>query len=99
MTANEIVAAGRRYHALDAHAHLAMTLQVELTHGGLVRVQSTLTNDDPQDRYDLESLVTTLPVPAEATELLDFAGRHALERLPQRSPFQVGTHLRESQKR
>ncbi len=94
----EIRATGRRYHALDIHARLALTLQVELTHGGLVRLQSIVTNNDPDDSYDLEGLVMALPVPSEAEELLDFTGRHALERIPQRGPFQVGTHLRESRK-
>ena len=35
-------------------------------------------------------------MPAEASELLDFAGRWGRERVPQRSPFRVGTHLREN---
>ena len=39
-----------------------------------------------------------LPVPAAAVELLDFAGRHNLERVPQRAAFTTGTHLRENRK-
>src|SRR5919112_75517 len=43
-------------------------------------------------------LVLSFPVPAAATELLDFAGRHNLERVPERSPLRAGSHVRENRK-
>src|SRR5699024_9466635 len=46
----------------------------------------------------LAELTLTVPVPADAEELLDFAGRWAKERTPQRSAFTVGTHLRENRR-
>ncbi len=39
-----------------------------------------------------------MPVPVEATEVLDFVGRHLRERTPQRVPFPIGTHLREGRR-
>ena len=41
-------------------------------------------------------LEPALPVPAEADELLDMAGRHAHERTPQRHAFTQGQHVREA---
>ncbi len=82
--------------AEDAEAGLALELVVELLPTGLVRLRATLTNR--WGRYQVDHLNLALPVPAEASELLDLAGRWGRERVPQRSPFTVGTHLRESRK-
>ena len=87
---------GRVYRATDRTAGLDLTIEIELAHSGLLRLRSTLTNLDPQRPYDLEGMTLTLPVPSGADELLDLAGRHTLERIPQRSTFNVGTHRRES---
>ncbi|HSN12655.1 MAG TPA: alpha-galactosidase [Propionibacteriaceae bacterium] len=83
--------------AEDATAGIRLELEVELCAGGLLRSRATVTNlaDDP---YELDDLVLAYPVPPVATELLDFAGRWALERVPQRSAYTVGTHLREGRK-
>ncbi|MFF0746890.1 alpha-galactosidase [Streptomyces sp. NPDC004111] len=48
--------------------------------------------------FALEELTVLLPVPAHATELLDFTGRWGMERQVQRQEFGVGTHLRESRR-
>jgi alpha-galactosidase len=90
------VAAGCRYRLTDALAQLGATVEIELAHSGLLRVRASLTNLHPEDPYGLESLTLALPVPAVAVELLDLTGRHARERVPQRTPFTVGTRLRES---
>ncbi len=82
--------------AADLAAGLALELVVEMLPTGLVRLRATLTNR--RGRYQLEHLTLALPVPAEASELLDLAGRWGRERVPQRAPFTVGTHLRESRK-
>ncbi|MGP3983667.1 alpha-galactosidase [Streptomyces sp. KR80] len=94
--------------ASDEHARLSLRLEFEVTASGLVRQRATLTNDagptdtgDADDRaapYTLDGLLLTLPVPAQATELLDLTGRHLRERSPQRHAFTLGTHLRENRR-
>ncbi|WP_030436820.1 alpha-galactosidase [Actinoplanes subtropicus] len=84
--------------ARDAAAGLALRLGLELTDAGLVRQRATLTNADPASVFTVDGLLPTLPVPAEATELLDFTGRHLRERIPQRQPFTLGTRLRENRR-
>ena len=81
--------------AVDDAARLDLTLVLELTAQGLVRQQAVLTNRS-DDVYGLDGLLLTLPVPAVATELLDFTGRWARERSPQRTAFTHGTRLREN---
>lgn len=92
------VAGGRRYLGRDETAQLGMEVVVELTTAGIIRMRSELTNLHRTEHYDLDGMVLALPVPAEADELLDFTGRHSMERIPQRQPFGIGTHLRESRK-
>jgi len=57
---------------------------IEMTESGLVRQRATVTNDDPGSTFLLDGVLPTLPVPTEATELLDFTGSHLRERIPQR---------------
>ena len=83
--------------AEDVDAGLALTLTLELTVGGVVRVQTLITNTG-SGSYTLDDLVMALPVPEHAREILDFAGRWSKERTPQRSQLDVGTHLREGRK-
>lgn len=92
---SETVATGFRYLAADPTAELDLALDVQLTHSGLVRLRAALINQG-SSTYQLDGLVLALPVPTRADELFDFTGRHTRERSPQRSPFQVGTHARES---
>jgi alpha-galactosidase len=84
--------------AQDDAAGLALRLELELTDAGLVRQRATLTNIGVRSVFTLDGLLPTLPVPAEATELLDFTGRHLRERTPQRQPFTLGTRLRENRR-
>jgi alpha-galactosidase len=60
-------------------------------------VQVTLTNvgDTP---YELDRLSVTLPVPAQATELLTFEGRWTREFHERRSPWPVGAFLAENRR-
>lgn len=90
--AGEIVVLGR-----DAEAGLEMSLTVELTPSGLLRSRAELTNTAEND-YQLDGLTLALPVPASATELLDLGGRWGRERVPQRTAFNQGIHLREGRK-
>lgn len=81
----------------DREAGLDLALRIEMLPAGLLRSRATLTNHG-SDPYAVEDLVLAYPVPAEASEILDFAGRWGRERVPQRSAFSVGTHLRENRK-
>ncbi|WP_246957097.1 alpha-galactosidase [Brachybacterium sp. Marseille-Q7125] len=81
----------------DEPQSLAVELTLEPLDSGLLRVRGTVTNTG-ETPYALDELTVALPVPARASELLDFAGRWARERTPQRSTFGVGTHLRENRR-
>ncbi|WP_235929048.1 alpha-galactosidase [Marisediminicola senii] len=83
--------------ARDDVAELQLDLHIELTPTGLVVMQAHVTNLGA-DPYTLGSVSLGLPVPTRADELLDLAGRWAKERVPQRRPFAVGTHLREGRR-
>ncbi|GAA1935366.1 alpha-galactosidase [Microbacterium aoyamense] len=85
------------FHAVDDAGRLALRLVIELLPSGLVRTRATVTNRT-DDAYTLDDLALALPIPAEATELLDFTGRHNGERVPQRTPLRGGIHLRENRR-
>ena len=83
--------------AVDTVAQLSLTIDVEALTGGLFRTRARVTNTSP-DAYQLDDLVLAFPVPSQAAELLDMAGRWGKERVPQRRRMTVGTHLREGRK-
>lgn len=83
--------------ARDTAAALTLRLEVELAEGGLVRLRGALVNDGDEE-YDLQELSLALPVPGRGREILDQAGRWGRERIPQRRPVVVGSHLREGRK-
>lgn len=91
----------------DESVGIAVRLDVEMLASGLVRVRAALTDtteaatpgtDAARAPYVLEALTPMLPIPLDATELLDFGGRWTRERTPQRSPLVTGTHLRENRR-
>jgi alpha-galactosidase len=84
---------GSRFTAADDESGVEVSVLVELTDEGLVRLQSTLTNTGSDDVV-VSSLRSVLPVGAEAAEILDLTGRWTRERAPQRSPFRQGTWAR-----
>src|SRR5690606_18084289 len=86
-----------RFALVDAEIGLEVSLELELLPMGLLRQRAALTNTGATP-YLLEELALTVPVPAHADELLDFAGRWIKERTPQRREFTVGTHLRENRR-
>lgn len=86
-----------RVEAVDSSAELSFVLDLELTPTGVLRLRGTVRNDGLSN-YALEGLALALPVPSEATELLDLTGRHLRERSPQRQPFAVGTRVREGRR-
>jgi alpha-galactosidase len=81
--------------ARDTTCGLEVTTELEVTPEGLVRVRATVRNTGDAT-YSLDGVLPALPVPEEASEVLDMTGRHVHERVPQRRPFDVGTWLRES---
>ena len=83
--------------AVDATAGLKIDLAIELTDSGLVRAMAELTNTGASP-YTVDGLVLALPVPTEATELLDMTGRHIGERVPQRHAFTQGAHIRDNRR-
>ncbi len=85
-------------HGFDDEVQLSLETTFELLPPGVLRLRAVLTNAAADSRYTVDALRVTLPVPVEAQELLDFAGRHLRERTPQRHPFVVGTHLREGRR-
>ncbi|HEY5877408.1 MAG TPA: alpha-galactosidase [Nakamurella sp.] len=96
VAADAMLAGGREFASSDATAGLDLLIRLELARSGLLRISAELTNTDPERAYDLDNVSIALPVPAQATELMDLTGRHARERVPQRREFTVGTSLRES---
>lgn len=83
--------------ACDSAAALSLRIEVELTPSGLLRTRAGVRNDGDQP-YTVDDLGLVLPVPPEATELLDLAGRWSRERAPQRTPFAVGARVRENRR-
>lgn len=67
--------------AEDPVAALGLRITIELTAGGLVRSRAEVTNRDAEP-YTVHDLVLAYPVPANAREILDFAGRWGKERTP-----------------
>ncbi|MCE6996482.1 alpha-galactosidase [Saccharothrix sp. S26] len=84
-------------HATDLDAGLALDLEIGLTPAGLVRLRATVRNTG-DTTYTLDGLVLALPLPARADELLDLTGRWGRERTPQRRPFGVEAHVRDSRR-
>ena len=75
--------------ARDDVAQLALTVTIELGRALTVRVE--LTNTSERDRYRLDRLSISLPVPQAAAELLTFTGRWTREFHPVRTPWTHGT--------
>ncbi|MDQ1204676.1 alpha-galactosidase [Microbacterium sp. SORGH_AS_0862] len=48
--------------------------------------------------YDLEALRALMPVPARASEVLDFSGKWVRERSPQRGALRDGSHVRRARR-
>ncbi len=86
-----------RLEAVAADSGLGLVLDLRLEADGLLRIRHAVSNLGDGE-YTLDGLLTMLPVPARAAELLDLTGRWCRERSPQRSPFQHGTHQRASRR-
>ncbi|SDK59093.1 alpha-galactosidase [Glycomyces sambucus] len=80
--------------SVDTASELALTVEIRLEASGLLRTRAALRNEG--EPYRLDTLELALPVPDRAAELLDFTGRWANEKVPQRHPFPLGAWVRES---
>ncbi|GAA3715120.1 alpha-galactosidase [Streptomyces tremellae] len=82
----------------DEVSGLALTLVYRLDAAGVLGVTTEVARPagDGADGapYDLAAVTTLLPVPARATEVLDFTGKWCRERVPQRAALAHGSHVR-----
>ncbi|MGH3415127.1 MAG: alpha-galactosidase [Actinocrinis sp.] len=85
------------FRAADEVAGLALDTALELSAHGVLRVRHRVTNTG-QAPYTLDRLVALLPVPSQAVEVLDFAGRWGRERSPQRAAIRQGVWSRENRR-
>jgi alpha-galactosidase len=89
-----------QYHGVDGAAQLVVDGTLELTVDGVLKHRQTLTStaSAAEPAYELEDLLTLLPVREDAVEVLDYAGRWADEAQPQRRGISQGTWLREQRR-
>ncbi|MGI9226139.1 MAG: glycoside hydrolase family 36 N-terminal domain-containing protein, partial [Candidatus Nanopelagicaceae bacterium] len=78
----------------DSIAGLEITLTYKLDSHGILIVQSKLTNVAEGD-YTVNQLINWLPIPVQASELIDFYGHWSKERQPQRREIPFGITVRE----
>jgi alpha-galactosidase len=83
--------------ATDDTGQLVLSLELELLPSGVFRERAEIGNRGSQP-YGINDFVLSLPLPGEASEILDFGGRHNLERVPQRGDLRTGSHVRENRK-
>lgn len=81
----------------DDEAGLALRVELGLGAAGLVRERLTLRNTGSAP-YTVQTLQALLPLPWDATEILDTTGRHLRERSAQRHELTFGSHVRESRR-
>ena len=92
------------FHHIDNHclvtfrdflAELEVIVTFDLDIFGVLTQSSTVKNIGDTD-YFLNEFIHWLPLPQEANQSLDFAGRWSNERQPQRRDISIGTWIRES---
>jgi len=79
----------------DFHAELEVVITFDLDCFGVLTQSATVKNIGETD-YFLNEFIHWLPLPQEANQSLDFAGRWSNERQPQRRDISIGTWTRES---
>jgi alpha-galactosidase len=82
--------------ALDDVAELDLDVTFELDHA--LTISARLTNTSVHERYLLDALTITLPLPQHADELVGFEGRWTREFHPTRQPWPSGTHIAENRR-
>lgn len=87
------------FEAADEEAGVALAVEIDLTPAGLVRTRIRVTNrSEAVVPLEVIGVDPSLPLPTDAREILDFGGRWATEKLPQRHPVVVGSHSRSSRR-
>lgn len=81
----------------DPKHGVRLSLLLSVGEGGLLGITHRITNL-VQEPLDVGTVVALMPVPDLATEVFDFAGRWAKERVEQRGSFAFGTHRRASRR-
>lgn len=87
-------------HALEVAASaddLDLALTIELAEGGLLRQRAGVRNSGDAN-FTLDDVSLSVPTPGRAVEVLDFAGGHMRERMPQRARWDVGSRTHESRR-
>ena len=79
----------------DLHAEIEVVISFDLNTNGVLFQRATVKNLADTD-YCINEFIHWLPLPKEATQTLDFAGRWSNERNPQRKEIATGTWVRES---
>jgi alpha-galactosidase len=79
----------------DFHAELDVISTFDLDTHGVLTQKATVKNIGTSD-YTLNEFLHWLPLPRDATQTLDFAGRWSNERNPQKREIAIGTWVRES---
>jgi alpha-galactosidase len=81
----------------DSEAGVESLSEFELMPSGVLRVRHAVTNTG-DGVWTCDSVQALLPVPGQATELLDFSGRWPREKQPLRTPFHHGARVRENRR-
>ncbi len=79
----------------DTYAGLKLTYSFSLDTYGVLTLEAVIENTG-SDQYILNEFIYWLPLPQEARQSLDFAGRWSNERHPQRRNIDTGTWVRDS---
>lgn len=80
--------------AISCISHLELRYDIEVFTQGLWRIRGHLKNTASTE-YHLHELGIVLPLPLEANEILDTAGRWGKERTEQRTHLNIGCWIRE----
>ncbi len=84
---------------VDEAAAIAVDLVLTLDAFGVLESLTRVTNlSDAASPLDLLATRLVLPVPARATDIVDFTGRWTHERSPQRLPVRDGAHVRQGRR-
>ena len=86
-------------NAADPWAGIEVDVEIVLDAAGLLRTRTTVRNTAPSaEPLEISGVTAALPVPVGAHDMLDFSGRWATERVPQRHRVTHGLHSRESRR-
>jgi alpha-galactosidase len=86
-----------RMSARDREAGVGVVVEIVMVPSGVVRMRIAVRNEG-HSVLTLDAVACQLPIGGQATEVLDFSGRWAAERSPQRGPLRRGVTLRESRR-